>query len=172
MAKSPLPLILGAAAAFLILGKKKGAPTVTQHNVYLIETGDSSEVLVTAGGYPAISIISSVAGMTSEAIAAHILPVAQANPDIQFVIAGVGAPADQTSQWVGESAALANQIGVIGLRSAGAPIFEESISSGSLSLQAIDPLLDAAIIYVKAVESSNAGGGAGGFGGGRSLGSG
>lgn len=107
MAKSALPLILGAAAAFLVLSKRNGGGGTAQGNIHIVEEGDSFESLIQdavafPGGERLAIVVSSFDAYGPSKVSEALLPYAQANPKIYFVvIAGPGL--DAVASWFGDS---------------------------------------------------------------------
>lgn len=135
MAKSALPLLLGAAAAFLILSKKNGGGG-TQANIHIVEEGDSIESLLQeavkfSGGERLALVISSFDPYGPSKVSEALLPYAQANPKVFYVvIAGPGL--DAAAAWFGPdgSSAPANKFGVFIADSVGeADRFEDGITA-------------------------------------------
>lgn len=118
MAKSALPLLLGAAAAFLILSKKNGGGGTAQTNIHIVEEGDKLESLLTEalefpGGERLVIVMSSFEAYGPAKVSEALLPYAQANPKAFFVvIAGPGL--DAAASWFGDDASSAptNKFGV------------------------------------------------------------
>lgn len=151
-----LPLLLGAAAVFMLMGKKGGGPGGHKYqeadNIYLIEAGDTAQGVEDIAGFPHIYILSSFEGMTSDAIAAHILPVAKANPGITFFVAGVGSPANQVTQWAGFPTAVPNRIVIESVKNAVDGVDLALLTpSAPASLDAMDSALATAIGQVRSM---------------------
>jgi len=96
-----LPLLLGAAAVFMLMGKGGAVQT----NVHIVDKGDTKEAFFAKaasfqGGERVVAIFSTVAGLSQNQIGAAIHPYAQANPKVFFVVfAGPGL--EVGGEWMG-----------------------------------------------------------------------
>lgn len=154
-----LPIVaLGAGVLFMMKKKGGGAGGRTYqgaNNIYLVDTGDTAEGVEAEAGFPVIYVASSFQGMTSDAIAAYLLPVAQANPDIAFVVVGVGAPANQMAMWGGYPAAVPNRIVIMAAITEGADGLKIAILEPSppVTLDIMDAEIALALAHVQTMAS-------------------
>lgn len=91
MAKSPLPLILGAGAALLILSKRGSGGTENVQNVFILEEEDPEFTAEQEANFAemydyAASVISSVPGVTARSMAEQIVDLARGNPRTLFFL--------------------------------------------------------------------------------------
>jgi hypothetical protein len=151
----------------LLKGKGGGGSgeTVTQDNVYLIEASDDIAAVFDNIGFPVVVIGSSVEGVTNAQIAAHILPTAQANPDIHFLVAGVGGPIDAVAKNAGHDAAAPNRIVVMAAASDTTSPYMYADDSASGQISEFDSHIELAINSLRSMGQSGGGIGSRGLSG-------
>jgi len=94
MANSPLPLLIGAAAAFLILSKKGGG-TETIPNIYPIEKFEdlnvsNAQIAVLDSKYDiGVAIIATIPGVSTDQLATAAVGIAKENPKTLFFVSSM-----------------------------------------------------------------------------------
>jgi len=121
MAKSALPLLLGAAAAFLVLSKRGGG-TETVPNIILLEKEEDfnltdAKIAEFESKYDSgCAIVAFVPGLSSDQLATAAVGIAKENPRTLFFVFSVASVATLkgTSGPIGVSVARVDQDGVEG----------------------------------------------------------
>lgn len=109
-----LPLLLGAAAVFMLMGKKSGSTGAP--SVVVVENGDTQagiEALYDPSSHDRVcAIISTVDGFSADQVAAVARKALVAHPRTLFYVFS-GSTVDLVAQWLGE-APLGPRAGIVG----------------------------------------------------------